>query len=127
MQVLSRKLGRSPEDIIKLDANENPYGPPKEVLEALAGMPFPHIYPDPECRALRSKLAALNDTPEQNILVRDRSFNRPVLRPGSVSLYLQLNIMVKGGPPKARDDVKLEACTLTGVVVWVMYLIVASR
>eukprot|EP00892_Ulva_mutabilis_P001055 jgi/Ulvmu1/10950/UM007_0129.1 len=68
-EILSRKLGRSPSDIIKLDANENPYGPPPEVLEALASMPFPHIYPDPECRALREELAELNNTPPENILV----------------------------------------------------------
>lgn len=74
--MLSRKLGRSPKDIIKLDANENPYGPPEEVAAALAAMPFPHIYPDPECRALRSKLAELNDTPEKNILVRHHSFKK---------------------------------------------------
>lgn len=68
--MLSKRLGRSPEDIIKLDANENPYGPPPEVAEALGNMAFPHIYPDPECRALRGKLAELNSTPEENILVR---------------------------------------------------------
>lgn len=69
-QVLSRKLGRDPKDIVKLDANENPYGPPPEVAAALGSMPFPNIYPDPECRALRGKLAEMNGTPMENILVR---------------------------------------------------------
>jgi len=30
IEVLSAQLGRKPEDIVKLDANENPYGPPPE-------------------------------------------------------------------------------------------------
>jgi histidinol-phosphate aminotransferase len=55
--VLSAQLGRTPEDIIKLDANENPYGPSPEVRKALAAMPYPHIYPDPESRHLRRALA----------------------------------------------------------------------
>ena len=57
-EVLSRQLGRAPEDIVKLDANENPYGPPPEVLEALGSMSFPEIYPDPACTQLREALAA---------------------------------------------------------------------
>ncbi|KAL0296946.1 UNVERIFIED_CONTAM: Histidinol-phosphate aminotransferase, chloroplastic [Sesamum radiatum] len=56
-EVLSTRLGRKPEDIIKLDANENPYGPPPEVFEALGSMRFPYIYPDPESRRLRAALA----------------------------------------------------------------------
>lgn len=56
-EVLSSCLGRKPEDIIKLDANENPYGPPPEVLEALGSMRFPYVYPDPESRRLRAALA----------------------------------------------------------------------
>ena len=70
-EILSAKYGRAPQDIIKLDANENPYGPPPEVLNALATMPFPHIYPDPETRALRKALAEMNDCPMENILVSD--------------------------------------------------------
>lgn len=56
-EVLSTRLGRKPEDIIKLDANENPYGPPPEVAEALGALKFPYVYPDPESRRLRAALA----------------------------------------------------------------------
>ncbi|EES05645.1 hypothetical protein BDA96_04G282100 [Sorghum bicolor] len=56
-EVLSARLGRRPEDIIKLDANENPYGPPPEVAAALGSLKFPYVYPDPESRHLRAALA----------------------------------------------------------------------
>ncbi|KAG0474202.1 hypothetical protein HPP92_016059 [Vanilla planifolia] len=56
-EVLSSRLRRKPEDIIKLDANENPYGPPPEATEALGTLKFPYIYPDPESRRLRAALA----------------------------------------------------------------------
>jgi histidinol-phosphate aminotransferase len=56
-EVLSARLGRKPEDIIKLDANENPYGPPPEVTTALGNLKFPYVYPDPESRLLRAALA----------------------------------------------------------------------
>uniref|UniRef100_A0A7S0V7D7 histidinol-phosphate transaminase n=1 Tax=Polytomella parva TaxID=51329 RepID=A0A7S0V7D7_9CHLO len=68
-EVLSKRYGREPQDIIKLDANENPYGPPPEVRKALQDMPFPHIYPDPETRMLREKLAEENNVSKDNILV----------------------------------------------------------
>ena len=66
-EVLSARLGRSPEQIVKLDANENPYGPHPAVREALAAYPFPHIYPDPEQRALRAALAEYVGVPATNI------------------------------------------------------------
>jgi histidinol-phosphate aminotransferase len=56
-EVLSARLGRPADEIIKLDANENPYGPSERTRQALATMAFPHIYPDPESRALRAALA----------------------------------------------------------------------
>jgi len=67
-EVLSRQLGRPPEQIIKLDANENPYGPAPAVREALAGYPFAHIYPDPEQRDLRAALAEYTGAPAEHIL-----------------------------------------------------------
>ncbi|KAF5468528.1 hypothetical protein F2P56_012672 [Juglans regia] len=68
-EVLSSRLGRKPEDIIKLDANENPYGPPPEVFEALASMKFPYVYPDPESRRLRAALAQDSKLESEYILV----------------------------------------------------------
>ena len=69
-EILSARYGRTPEQIVKLDANENPYGPPPEVREALGSMPFPHIYPDPETRTLRKALAEMSGIPVEHILVR---------------------------------------------------------
>jgi histidinol-phosphate aminotransferase len=56
-EVLSKRLGRKPEDIVKLDANENPYGPAPEVKKALGNLDFINIYPDPESRELRKNLS----------------------------------------------------------------------
>ncbi len=66
--VLAARLGRAPEDIIKLDANENPYGPPPQVQEALSTLRYTHIYPDPESRALRAALADFTGVPADFLL-----------------------------------------------------------
>ncbi|KAK4860040.1 hypothetical protein QYF36_016222 [Acer negundo] len=95
-EVLSTKLGRKPEDIIKIDANESPYGPPPEashmqhhtlvvlihcniviissnfdfqVNEALGKLKFPYIYPDPETRQLRAALSEDSGLESNYILV----------------------------------------------------------
>ncbi len=67
-EVLSARLGRAPEDIVKLDANENPYGTSPRVRAALANLPFPHIYPDPESTALRAALALDTGVPAEHLL-----------------------------------------------------------
>ena len=68
-EVLARQLGRDPSEIIKLDANENPYGVCPAVRNAVAAAPFPHIYPDPESRELREALAAFTGVPASRLLV----------------------------------------------------------
>jgi histidinol-phosphate aminotransferase len=68
-EVVSARLGRAPADIIKLDANENPYGPSPRVLAALSSLPFPHVYPDPESTALRAALSKDSGLPAENLLV----------------------------------------------------------
>ena len=67
-EVLSVRIGRDPSQIVKLDANENPYGPLPVVREALGKLDFPHIYPDPESRALRKSLAKFTGVAEEHLL-----------------------------------------------------------
>ncbi len=67
-EVLSARIGREPSQIVKLDANENPYGILPAVRKALAEMDFPHIYPDPESRALRKSLSQFTGVDEDYLL-----------------------------------------------------------
>jgi len=67
-EVLSARIGREPSQIVKLDANENPYGPLPIVREALGKMDFPHIYPDPESRALRKSLSKFTGIGDEYLL-----------------------------------------------------------
>lgn len=89
-EVLSERVGRKPEDIIKLDANENPYGASPRAREALANLAYGHIYPDPESRSLRKALAAFTGAPAENILTgagADELIDliiRVVLAPGDI-------------------------------------------
>ncbi len=67
-EVLSERVGRRPEEIIKLDANENPYGMSPRARESLANLAYGHIYPDPESRALRAALSRFTGVPAENLL-----------------------------------------------------------
>ncbi len=69
LEVLSDQLGIPAEKIIKLDGNENPYGPAPAAAQALAGLRYPHIYPDPQAHALRQALADYSGVPPENLLV----------------------------------------------------------
>jgi histidinol-phosphate aminotransferase len=67
-EVLSARSGRKPEEIVKLDANENPYGPSPKVREALAQANYWHIYPDPEANELREAISDFTGVPKQFLL-----------------------------------------------------------
>lgn len=67
-EVLAERLGRPVADIVKLDANENPYGPPPGALAALAGEAHYHIYPDPDANALRAALSRYTGAPVSCLL-----------------------------------------------------------
>ena len=89
-EVLSRRLGREPQDIVKLDANENPYGPSPKALAALASGKYFHIYPDPESNELREALSDYTGTPKERLMAgmgADELIDlvlRVVLQPGDV-------------------------------------------
>ncbi|MFN8514241.1 MAG: histidinol-phosphate transaminase [Chloroflexia bacterium] len=55
--------------IIKLDQNENPYGSSLRVQEALAAYDRFHLYPDPEGRAVRERLATYTGMPAERIML----------------------------------------------------------
>ena len=66
--VLSKRLGRSPDDIIKLDANENPYGASPRIYQALAKERYYHIYPDPDNNALREAISGYLNVDKSRIM-----------------------------------------------------------
>ncbi|MCY4146169.1 MAG: histidinol-phosphate transaminase [Chloroflexi bacterium] len=68
LEVFAQRLGLSADRLIKLDANENPFGPSPRVHEALAQLAGAHIYPDPESGRLRALLADYCGAPAEQIL-----------------------------------------------------------
>lgn len=90
--VLSKQVGVPAAEIVKLDANENPYGMPDVIRRSLADIQFGHIYPDPESRRLREAIARQTGVPAENIMVgagADELIDllmRLLLEPGDVIL-----------------------------------------
>ena len=68
LEELSRELGIAVSDIVKLDANENPYGCSPHVQAAIASCDRYHIYPDPQQVALRAALARYTGVPAEWLL-----------------------------------------------------------
>ena len=69
LEKLSERLGIPVEQIVKLDANENPWGCAPASREVLADYPFYNIYPDPTSLALREELARFTGFEAERILV----------------------------------------------------------
>jgi len=58
LDVVAEEIGVPIEQLAKLDANENLYGPMPEVVEAIANAAGMHIYPDPNQTYFRQDLAS---------------------------------------------------------------------
>ncbi len=62
------------DDILKLNTNENPYGPSPRVLEAIASaMDRLRLYPDPRASSLRETIAARYDVAPDEVFVGNGS------------------------------------------------------
>jgi histidinol-phosphate aminotransferase len=56
--------------LIKLDSNENPYGPSPRAVEAMRmALSAAHSYPEDDCTELRRKLAVYHAVPPEQVLV----------------------------------------------------------
>ncbi len=66
---LAQKLGLRLDQIMKLDANENPYGCSPKVLRALGRYSSYHRYPDPQQEETRSLLAEYVGVPADYLLL----------------------------------------------------------
>ena len=66
---LAERLGRPVESIVKLDANENPFGPSPLVQERLSQYATYHIYPDAAQREARAALAEYAGVPAEHLML----------------------------------------------------------
>jgi len=88
LDALARRTGRTVDDIVKLDANENPYGCSLRVADALARYQHFHWYTDPDQKVLREAVAAYAGVPPDTIVLGNGSDElidllcRTFLRPG---------------------------------------------
>ncbi len=65
---LARRVGMVPADVLKLDANENPFGTSPRVQEAIANAADYSIYPDPVQLRLRDAIADYAGVPPARVL-----------------------------------------------------------
>jgi len=68
-ELLAERLGLPVEKLVKLDANENVYGPSPRVQAALGQYARYHIYPDPEQVATRQAVANYLGLPPECVLL----------------------------------------------------------
>ncbi len=69
----ARRLGVPMETLIKLDANENPYGPTDRAAQVLREYGEHHRYPDPISRRLRQAIGAYIGVDPEQVLVGNGS------------------------------------------------------
>ncbi|MCH8281712.1 MAG: histidinol-phosphate transaminase [Chloroflexi bacterium] len=71
--VMAERAGIPADRVIRLNGNENPYGPSPKVLEALGSFQNYNHYPDPDQRRLREILSDYLDVPPDHIVAGNGS------------------------------------------------------
>ena len=68
LDAVALEYGVDPATVVKIDGNENPYGPSPKALEALRGDYQPHRYGDADQRRLRATISTYLDVPAETIV-----------------------------------------------------------
>ncbi len=68
LEAMASEAGIPPDKIIRLNGNENSYGPSPKVAEALGAFDQYNRYPDPDQTALRQALSDYTGTPSETIV-----------------------------------------------------------
>lgn len=91
--------------LIKLNTNENPYGPSKKVLNAVKGAVDGRLrlYPNPTAQVVREKLAKLHRCKPENIIVGNGSDELLIM---AVRAFVEPSRKAGGGKQKAETLVQ---------------------
>jgi histidinol-phosphate aminotransferase len=102
--------------LIKLDSNENPFGPSPFAVEAMqAALHAANSYPDDDCAVLRRKLAAHHNLPAEQVLVTVGSTGmlsllcQTMLAPGLNAVTSERSFIVYGMAVHAAGAQLIEA------------------
>ncbi len=141
-EVLAERFGIAPERIVKLDGNENPYGPSPKAIEALASFDAYHRYPDPQQRRVRAALAEYMGVAAEHIVAGHGSDEiidlvlRAVIEPGDAVIdcvptfgMYRFSAQVCGGRTvevQRRDDFSLDVDAVRAAARGAKVLFVAS-
>ena len=68
MEVLAQRAGIPPEKVIRLNGNENPYGPSPKVVQALGNYQHYNYYPDQAQKRVRGALSGYLGVPPDQIV-----------------------------------------------------------
>lgn len=105
-----------PKNIIRLDSNENPFGPSPQAVGAIRrALAESHRYPDNSCRALRGRLGEIHSLAGEQILLAAGSTGvisllcHTLLGPGLNAVTSERSFMVYGMAVRATGAELIEA------------------